>query len=118
MLGFSASSGILPKNVPATQFVFALIAGLAVAIAVPNPSTAAPLAAGIGGQIGPVNTEMPQGRIVLAHCCHPHPLPPYDNYCCHSGGAYVYAPGGYAGSVRRQSRRVSRRTSRRVSRRR
>ncbi len=57
---------------------------------------------------------------LLVHCCHAHPLPPYDSYCCHSGGAYygAAAPYGYAGSVRRQSRRVSRRTSRRVSRRR
>ena len=54
------------------------------------------------------------------HCCHAHPLPPYDGYCCHSG-AVVVAPGyGYYGAagVRGQSRRVARRTTRRVSRRR
>jgi len=68
----------------------------------------------------------------LAHCCHPHPLPPYDNYCCHPaattvyvaprygyGAVYVAPRYGYgAASVRGGSRRTSRRTSRRVSRRR
>jgi hypothetical protein len=61
----------------------------------------------------------PQAELILAHCCHAHPLPPYDRYCCHSG-AYV-APGyGYYGvaGVRGTSRRVARRTTRRVSRRR
>jgi hypothetical protein len=63
---------------------------------------------------------------LLAHCCHAHPLPPYDSYCCHSGDAVymaptVYAAPGYrygAPSVRAQSRRVARRSGRRVSRRR
>ena len=65
----------------------------------------------------------------LAHCCHAHPIPPYDRYCCHSAGyavpvygarrAYV-APryGVGAVGVRGVSRRTSRRTSRRVGRRR
>jgi hypothetical protein len=57
--------------------------------------------------------------LLLVHCCHAHPLPPYDGYCCHSG-AVVVAPGAYYGpaGVVGTSRRVARRTSRRVSRRR
>ena len=27
--------------------------------------------------------------VILVHCCHSHPYPPYDNYCCHPPGAYV-----------------------------
>jgi hypothetical protein len=65
----------------------------------------------------------------LAHCCHAHPLPPYDRYCCHPAryAAPVYvAPRAYvaprygvgAVGVRGVSRRTSRRTSRRVGRRR
>jgi hypothetical protein len=64
----------------------------------------------------------------LVHCCHGHPLYPYDSHCCHSsGGVVVVAPGyGYAAprygygaaGVRGTARRTSRRTSRRVSRRR
>jgi len=56
----------------------------------------------------------------LAHCCHAHPLPPYDAYCCHSATTvYVVPRYGYgAAGVRGVSRRTSRRTSRRVSRRR
>jgi hypothetical protein len=62
----------------------------------------------------------PEAELILAHCCHAHPLPPYDSYCCHSG-AVVVTPGyGYYGvtGVRGTSRRVARRTTRRVSRRR
>ena len=67
----------------------------------------------------------------LAHCCHGHPLPPYDAYCCHGGTTVIVAPRyGYGAAyvaprygygavgVRGVSRRTSRRTSRRVSRRR
>jgi len=84
----------------------------------------------LGAEAAEVNEQMLQssgtlpktataGAIRLAHCCHSHPRPPYDRYCCHSGAAYV-APvyRRYGGSVRRSSRRVSRRTGRRVGRRR
>ncbi len=64
----------------------------------------------------------PLQEFKLAHCCHPHPNPPYDNNCCHpptTTSTYV-APAYGVGpaSVRGVSRRTSRRTSRRVSRRR
>jgi len=54
------------------------------------------------------------GEYRVAHCCHSHPRPPYDRYCCHSGAAYV-APvyRRNVGSVRRSSRRTGRRVSRR-----
>ena len=57
----------------------------------------------------------------LVHCCHAHPLYPYDSHCCHSSGGVVYVAPRYgygAASVRGTARRTSRRTSRRVSRRR
>ena len=56
----------------------------------------------------------------LVHCCHGHPLYPYDSHCCHSSGTVYVAPRyGYgAAGVRGTARRTSRRTSRRVSRRR
>jgi len=53
-----------------------------------------------------------------AHCCHSHPRPPYDRYCCHSGAYVAPVYRRNVGSVRRSSRRVGRRTGRRVSRRR
>lgn len=29
--------------------------------------------------------------VVRIHCCHSHPYPPYDRYCCHGGrGSYAY----------------------------
>lgn len=56
----------------------------------------------------------------IAHCCHAHPYPPYDNNCCHPPSRTYVAPAYGVGpaSVRGASRRTARRTSRRVSRRR
>lgn len=93
---------------------------LAVAIAMPEELPAAPLARMTSIEPSFTRQDKPILRPFLVHCCHAHPLPPYDAYCCHSGGAVVVAPGyayGAAGVVG-TSRRVSRRTSRRVSRRR
>jgi hypothetical protein len=64
---------------------------------------------------------LPDGAFQLAHCCHSHPRPPYDRYCCHTGAAYVAT--GVATyhaykSVKRHSKRVANRRPRRVSRRR
>jgi hypothetical protein len=93
---------------------------LAIAVALPEELPAAPMVE-MTGMLTIVQPDSPANLMLLAHCCHPHPLPPYDNYCCHSGGVVV-APGygGYYGvtGVRGQSRRVARRTTRRVSRRR
>jgi hypothetical protein len=89
---------------------------LAISVALPEYLPAAPLA----------NVQRMQptfsltADLLYVHCCHAHPLPPYDAYCCHSGGTVVVAPGAYYGPVGvvGTSRRVARRTSRRVSRRR
>lgn len=60
------------------------------------------------------------GLIQLAHCCHAHPVYPYDQNCCHPPTTTYVAPAYGVGpaSVRGTSRRTARRTSRRVSRRR
>jgi hypothetical protein len=105
------------RRAPTRWSRFAILCvGLAVLGGYPQPSSAGPL------NPGSISRQADQAEVLKIHCCHAHPLPPYDRYCCHSSGAY-YAPRAYvgptyAGSVRRQSRRVSRRTSRRVSRRR
>ncbi len=51
----------------------------------------------------------------LVHCCHAHPVAPYDSHCCHGGTTVYVAPRyGYgAAGVRGTSRRTSRRVSRR-----
>jgi len=97
---------------------------LAFAVALPEELPAAPIVrmTSIQPTFERTQTETRRAEALLVHCCHAHPLPPYDGYCCHSGGAVYVQPGygyGYgAASVRGQSRRVARRTSRRVSRRR
>jgi hypothetical protein len=51
----------------------------------------------------------------LAHCCHAHPVAPYDSHCCHPATTVYVAPvyGYGAAGVRGVSRRTSRRVSRR-----
>ena len=105
------------RSAPTRWSRFAILCvGLAVLGGYPQSGSASPLSPGM------ISHEADQPELLKVHCCHSHPLPPYDRYCCHSSGAYyappVYVGPTYAGSVRRQSRRVSRRTSRRVSRRR
>jgi len=84
-----------------------------------SSATAAPFIKTMGGPVPFAAQGAMTDGVLLAHCCHSHPRPPYDRYCCHSGAAYV-APvyRRNVGSVRRSSRRVGRRTGRRVSRRR
>ncbi len=70
----------------------------------------------------------PLQEFKIAHCCHPHPYVPYDDYCCHGPSAGYVVPRAYvaprvyvapraygvgAASVRGTSRRTSRRVSRR-----
>jgi hypothetical protein len=94
--------------------VHGLTLALAISVAMPEqlPAATAP----------PPSTKLTfvqSDLLLLVHCCHAHPLYPYDSYCCHSGGAVVVAPGAYYGAagVRGTARRTARRTSRRVSRR-
>jgi hypothetical protein len=61
--------------------------------------------------------------IELVHCCHAHPIPPYDSHCCHGGAvvvvpAYGYGAVGVRGVSRRTARRTTRRTAHRVNHRR
>ena len=122
MTSNQASSGSL--NAARKRALWGLSLVLVIAVALPEELPAAPMVSPIvemtSMQLKFARPDMPAGEPLLIHCCHAHPLPPYDAYCCHAGGAVVVAPGyGYgAAGVRGQSRRVSRRTSRRVSRRR
>jgi hypothetical protein len=100
--------------------LYSLSLVLAIAVALPEDLPAAPTVRVPMARMMSHTIAQPESLdMLLVHCCHNHPLPPYDNYCCHGGA--VVAPGyayyGAAG-VRGQSRRVARRTSRRVSRRR
>src|SRR5688572_30574709 len=98
---------------------------LLVAIMIVDPGLALEPALGAGVeklammQPAVASPELLTTDLIFIHCCHSHPLPPYDGYCCHSG-AVVVAPGAYYGpaGVVGTSRRVARRTGRRVSRRR
>ena len=103
-------------------FLLGLCYGLAIAVALPEQLPAAPVVNVRSIQPSFVLPNVPATdllRLLRVHCCHAHPLPPYDSYCCHSGAVYggyggYYGPAGVVGT----SRRVARRTGRRVSRRR
>lgn len=58
----------------------------------------------------------PLQEFKIAHCCHAHPVSPYDSHCCHPSTTVYVAPRYGVGPA--SVRGVSRRTSRRVSRRR
>jgi hypothetical protein len=103
------------------------VCGLALAflVTLPGDASAASItdATSVPADIRP---PKPGDVLQLAHCCHAHPMPPYDAYCCHAPAAVVVPPAyGYyggsayygAGGVVGQTRRVARRTSRRVGRR-
>lgn len=93
---------------------------LAIAVALPEQLPAAPTVNVTSMRPTFVLPDLSATDLTRVHCCHAHPLPPYDSYCCHSGAAVVVVPGGYYGpaGVVGTSRRVARRTGRRVSRRR
>ncbi len=49
-------------------------------------------AAPVQRSAGAPNITLQPGKfsdVILVHCCHSHPYPPYDSYCCHPPGAYV-----------------------------
>jgi len=83
-----------------------------------SSATAAPFIKTMGGPVPFAAQGAMTDGVLLAHCCHSHPRPPYDRYCCHSGAYVAPVYRRHVGSVRRSSRRVGRRTGRRVSRRR
>jgi hypothetical protein len=105
----------------ARRFVsYGLSFALAIAVALPEQLPAASVVNMASTQFQSSPSVPGATDLILVHCCHAHPLPPYDAYCCHSGAAYGGYYGGYYGpaGVVGTSRRVARRTSRRVSRRR
>jgi hypothetical protein len=60
--------------------------GFAVAL-VPSAPFAAPFASGFDRNSRPAAFGQVGGDLLRVHCCHSHPYPPYDRYCCHGGGS-------------------------------
>ena len=119
-----ALSGSEGKGRLRRRVVCALSVVIAAAVAMPDQLPAAPTATFASLQSQLILQDSRSKEMLLVHCCHAHPLPPYDLYCCHAGGSVYVRPGyryggyygGYYGaaSVRGQARRVARRTSRRA----
>lgn len=71
--------------------------GLVVAVAVlVVPSalsslSAAPFAFGLDSDSRLGSPGQVRDDVIRVHCCHSHPYPPYDRYCCHGSG--YRAPG-------------------------
>jgi hypothetical protein len=64
--------------------------GLVAVLAVPAEVSAAPLSgSAVTGKSRATLLELLGSNLQLVHCCHAHPYPPYDEYCCHGTGAYV-----------------------------
>jgi hypothetical protein len=61
--------------------------GLVAALVVPSGLLAAPQMFGMGDHA----SKSVSDGLTRIHCCHSHPYPPYDRYCCHGSG--YYAPG-------------------------
>jgi hypothetical protein len=59
--------------------------GLAAALIVPSELSAAP-AFGFDDYSRPAASGHVRNDLLLIHCCHSHPYPPYDRYCCHERG--------------------------------
>lgn len=57
--------------------------GLAAAIVVPSGLSATPYMFDFGDQ---ASSSVRDG-LIRVHCCHSHPYPPYDRYCCHGRGS-------------------------------
>lgn len=73
------------------QLLQSLAVGLAVALIVPFDVSAAPLKSGIQDYSRSPSPATRYGDVLRVHCCHSHPYPPYDRYCCHGSG--YRAPG-------------------------
>jgi hypothetical protein len=114
MIPVSGFLGSQRRDLRRRRILWVVTVVVAAAIAMPDQLPAAPAST----QFRSIASTPGASEMLLAHCCHAHPLPPYDSYCCHSGAAYVGRAVYGAPSVRAQSRQVARRTSRRVSRRR
>ena len=65
--------------------------GLAAALIVPSAISAAPFALSFDNDPRSAAPNRVGDDLLRVHCCHSHPYPPYDRYCCHERG-YV-SPG-------------------------
>ena len=59
---------------------------LAAALMVPSELPAAPFATGLDGTPRSAVSGQIGDDLLRVHCCHSHPYPPYDRYCCHGTG--------------------------------
>ena len=93
----------------------AILCTLFVLSAATPGADAAEVKEGLTQRSGALPDAAADGTIRLAHCCHSHPLSPYDQYCCHSGAAHVARGavryGAYK-SVKKSAKSYSKRPSR------
>ncbi len=93
-----------------SRFMAILCTVFVLSAATPS-ADAAEVNEGIKHRVG----TLPDGAFQVAHCCHSHPLPPHDQYCCHSGAAHVARGavryGAYK-SVKKSAKHYSKRPSR------
>jgi len=64
----------------------------AVALLVPSAISAAQFKFGFDNYSRSESPGYVYDGLLFVHCCHSHPYPPYDRYCCHGRSGY-YAPG-------------------------
>jgi hypothetical protein len=64
-----------------------IVLGLAVGLVLPSMLSAAPSASGLNRTSLPVASRQVGDGLLRVHCCHSHPYPPYDRYCCHGGSS-------------------------------
>jgi len=69
---------------------------LVVALMVPSDLAAVPFGSGFDDYARSAVPGYVGREALLVHCCHSHPHPPYDNYCCHPGGAAARTAAGAA----------------------
>ena len=59
---------------------------VAAVLLVPSVISEAPLKFGFEDHSRFASSGNVYGEFLLVHCCHSHPYPPYDRYCCHGTG--------------------------------
>jgi len=73
------------------HFSLGAAVALAAALMLPAELSAAPFAFGFDSYSRSAPSSQVRDDLVRVHCCHSHPYPPYDRYCCHGSG--YRAPG-------------------------
>lgn len=71
-------------------FGLGAVLGLATALSIPTELSAAPFTFGSNAP------GYARDDLLRVHCCHSHPRAPYDQYCCHPGGAAARTAAGAA----------------------